>query len=79
MADTPGGADMPNPIRPDPVELRAAAAAAEGAATALARAVGAAANAGLPIDSEITESTATVTSWASWVSVCAAAAEQPRS
>ena len=76
MADTPGGADMANPIRPDPAELRAAAAAAEGAALALARAVGAAANAGLVVDSEITECTATVTSWASWVAA-RAAAEHP--
>ena len=53
MADTPGGADMPNPTRPDPAELHAVAAAAERAATGLARVVGRASGAGIIIDDEI--------------------------
>jgi len=61
--------------RPDPAELRAAAAAAEDAALRLARAVGRAASAGLLIDDEVTVCTATVTSWAAWLAARAAAAE----
>jgi hypothetical protein len=75
MADTPGGADMANPIRPDPAELHAVAAAAERAATGLARVVGRAAGAGLVVDDEIVVAVATITSWAAWVAKHAAAAE----
>jgi len=78
MADTPGGADMPEPTRPpDPAELHAVAAAAERAATGLARVVGRAAGAGIVVDDEIAVAVATVTSWASWVAKRAAAAEHP--
>ena len=65
---------MPNPTRPDPAELHAVAAAAERAATGLARVVGRAAGAGLVIDDEIVVAVATITSWASWVAKRAAAA-----
>jgi len=67
---------MPEPTRPpDPDELHAVAAAAERAATGLARVVGRAAGAGITIDDEIVECVATVTSWASWVAKHANAAE----
>jgi len=65
---------MANPPRPDPAELHAVAAAAERAATGLARVVGRAAGAGLVIDDEIVVAVATITSWASWVAKRAAAA-----
>ncbi len=65
---------MANPTRPDPAELHAVAAAAERAATGLARVVGRAAGAGLVIDDEIVVAVATITSWASWVAKRAAAA-----
>jgi hypothetical protein len=61
-----------------PAELHLAAVRAEDAATALARAVGAATTAGLIVDDEITECTATVTSWAAWVTATAAAAVPDR-
>jgi hypothetical protein len=61
--------------RPDPAELHAVAAAAERAATGLARAVGRAAGAGITIDDEIVVAVATITSWASWVAKRADAAE----
>jgi len=64
---------MANPTRPDPAELHAVAAAAERAATGLARVVGRAAGAGIVVDDEIV--VATITSWASWVAKRAAAAE----
>ncbi len=65
---------MANPTRPDPAELHAVAAAAERAATGLARVVGRAAGAGLVIDDEIVVAVATITSWASWVAKRAATA-----
>jgi hypothetical protein len=80
MADTPGGADMPEPTRPpDPAELHAVAAAAERTATGLARVVGRAAGAGIVIDDEIVVAVATITSWSSWLGKRAAAepTEQP--
>jgi hypothetical protein len=61
--------------KPTAAELHAAAVQASAAATALARAVGAATTAGLVVDDEITECTATVTSWASWIAARAAAAQ----
>ncbi|HEV8647936.1 MAG TPA: hypothetical protein VG276_00695 [Actinomycetes bacterium] len=70
---------MPEPTRPpDPAELRAVAAA-ERAATGLARAVGRAAGAGIVIDDEIVVAVATITSWSSWLGKRAAAesTEQP--
>jgi len=65
--------------KPTAAELHAAAVQADAAAVALARAVGAATTAGLPVDSEIVECAATLTSWASWVAARAAAqpTEQP--
>jgi len=55
------------PGRPAPAELRAAAVAAEDAATTLARAVGECVGAGIPVDDEIYAIAATLTSWASWL------------
>jgi len=77
MADTPGGADMPEPTRPpDLAELHAVAVAAERAATGLARVVGRASGAGIVIDDEIVVVVATITSWAAWVAKHADAAER---
>jgi hypothetical protein len=59
--------------KPTAADLHAAAVHANAAATALARAIGAATTAGLVVDDEITQCAATLTSWASWVTARAAA------
>jgi hypothetical protein len=61
--------------KPTAADLHAAAVQADAAVTALARAIRAAATAGLIVDDEITECAATLTSWASWVVARAAACQ----
>jgi hypothetical protein len=61
---------------PDPTELHLAAVYARDAAEAFARAVAAARTAGVVVDDEVFECSATVTSWATWLGAYARQADR---
>ena len=64
------------PIRPDPADLRRVADQAHAVAENVSRVVASAVTVGVPVDGELFECSATLTSWASWLGARAAAAEQ---
>jgi hypothetical protein len=65
-------ADSDSTARPDPVLLRIVAADATAAAETLSRVITKAVTAGLVVDAEVFECSATLTSWAAWVAASAA-------
>jgi hypothetical protein len=63
--------------RPNPADLRRVAGQAEAVAESLSRVIASALTAGVTVDSELFECSATVLSWANWLAARAAQQNGP--